>query len=178
MTDTPEQVRAALLEREATDPDAWRKPPPHFKPDPRWQRQPQSDDEWDANKDTDRQFNAKRRLAFAGDVDDPRAPECMGTVRAAIDHVVPLKEAWESGAWNWSPEKRRDYANDLVDENHLMAVSASANRQKGDRDPMDWMPDRNKCRYLRAWVSIKERWELSADQAEADEIARRMRYCH
>jgi hypothetical protein len=74
--------------------DVWRKPPPHFKPDARWQRQPQSDDEWDAYKDTDRQFNAKRRLAFAGDVADPRAPDSMALVSRLDLSVVLGRLAW------------------------------------------------------------------------------------
>jgi hypothetical protein len=43
-----------------------------------------------------------------------------------IDHVVPLKEAHESGAWQWDAEKRRRFANYLGDANHLIAVHRSA----------------------------------------------------
>ncbi|MFD3424139.1 GmrSD restriction endonuclease domain-containing protein [Streptomyces decoyicus] len=31
-----------------------------------------------------------------------------------IDHVVPLAEAWDSGASIWIPERREQYANDLA----------------------------------------------------------------
>lgn len=77
-----------------TEDDVWLKPPPHFSPDPRWQRQPQSNEEWNAHKDTDRQFNAKRRLAFAGDVDDPRAPKCMALVSRLDLSVVLGRLTW------------------------------------------------------------------------------------
>jgi hypothetical protein len=50
-----------------------------------------------------------------------------------IDHVVPLKEAHQSGAWKWIREKKRRYANDIADKNHLMAVYRSENRSKGDK---------------------------------------------
>ena len=67
-----------------------------------------------------------------------------------IDHLVPLNEAWQSGAWTWSPATRRAYANDLGYQASLIAVSAHSNRSKGDREPQDWMPDRRAyaCTYL------------------------------
>jgi hypothetical protein len=38
-----------------------------------------------------------------------------------IDHFVPLKEAWDSGAWAWSPSQRQRFANDLSDPRALIA---------------------------------------------------------
>lgn len=89
-----------------------------------------------------------------------------------IDHVIPLKEAWDSGAWNWSPAARTAFANDLTDDRTLIAVSASSNRSKGDKDPSNWVPPlaRDLCRYLGDWVSIKARWNLTMDQSESGRI--------
>ena len=84
-----------------------------------------------------------------------------------VDHVVSLKEVWDSGAWAWTPARRATYANDLSDPRTLRAVSASSNRSKGDRDPSNWLPIENdQCRFLGDWVAIKARWGLSADQSE------------
>jgi len=58
-----------------------------------------------------------------------------------VDHLVPLNEAWQSGAWTWSSAKRKAYANDLGYQASLIAVSASSNRSKSDRETQDWMPD-------------------------------------
>jgi hypothetical protein len=88
--------------------------------------------------------------------------------QVTIDHVVSLKEAWDSGARDWTTERRRQYANDLVDPWTLAAVSAQSNQSKGAADPSNWMPpDRGDwCRYLAVWVAIKARWQLTMDESE------------
>lgn len=57
-----------------------------------------------------------------------------------VDHRVPLAEAWDSGASQWSAAERQAYANDLGDDRSLIAVSAKSNRSKADQDPSTWMP--------------------------------------
>lgn len=85
-----------------------------------------------------------------------------------VDHMVPLKEAWQSGAHAWSAERRQAFANDLDLPEALIAVSASSNRSKSDRDPADWLPllTSYRCDYLEDWLKVKVKWELSVDQRE------------
>ncbi|MFJ2854278.1 HNH endonuclease family protein [Streptomyces rubiginosohelvolus] len=85
-----------------------------------------------------------------------------------IDHMVPLAEAWDSGAHNWTPERREAYANDLDAERSLVAVTAKTNRSKADKDPTQWMPPAQSatCTYLVDWTATKLRWNLSADENE------------
>jgi hypothetical protein len=83
-----------------------------------------------------------------------------------IDHMVPLAEAWDSGARSWSAATREAYANDLGDYRTLVGVTASENRSKGDQDVAEWLPPQQRCRYLREWVAVKHRWRLSVDSAE------------
>ncbi len=83
-----------------------------------------------------------------------------------IDHMIPLAEAWDSGARTWSAAERESFANDLGDTRSLVAVTASLNRSKGDRDVAEWLPPKAQCRYLREWVAVKHRWRLSIDSAE------------
>lgn len=85
-----------------------------------------------------------------------------------VDHMVPLKEAWDSGAWAWTPRQRELFANDVSDRRPLIAVSAGANRSKGERDPVNWLPTNTayRCTYLSDWVAIKAHWKLSMDQSE------------
>ena len=89
-----------------------------------------------------------------------------------VDHVVPLKEAFLSGADSWPRKKRKLYANDLNYEGHLIAVSSSANRKKGAKDPAHWLPP-NKAywkEYVKIWLEIKKRWELKMDRSELKAI--------
>lgn len=94
-----------------------------------------------------------------------------------IDHMVPLKEAWVSGAWRWTPATRTAYANDLGYGMSLLAVTASTNRSKGDRDPAQWLPAANRCAYAKGWVGVKYRWRLSVDPAEKSALQRVLRGC-
>jgi hypothetical protein len=85
-----------------------------------------------------------------------------------IDHMVPLAEAFESGAWGWDANRRREFANDLLEPASLIAVTAATNRSKGAKDPAEWQPPNTDawCVYVENWVRVKLRWDLSADTAE------------
>jgi Protein of unknown function (DUF1524) len=88
------------------------------------------------------------------------------TGRVDIDHMVPLAEAWDSGAGSWTTSVRQSYANDLGDSRSLVGVTDSVNQAKGDQDPAEWLPTYDNCRYLREWVAVKHRWRLTVDSAE------------
>ncbi|MGH8975000.1 MAG: HNH endonuclease family protein [Acidimicrobiia bacterium] len=96
-----------------------------------------------------------------------------------IDHVVALGEAWDSGASAWDAPRRRAFANDLDEAAALIAVTASANRTKNDRDPAEWRPPRPDawCGFAGAWVTVKLRWDLSADEAEAGALREMLAAC-
>ena len=96
-----------------------------------------------------------------------------------IDHVVPLAEAWDSGASTWDAARRTAYANDLDHRQTLRAVTASANRSKGDDDPAAWKPPLQSdwCSYATDWVSIKVTWNLTADPAEVDALRGMLATC-
>ncbi|MFF7705493.1 HNH endonuclease family protein [Streptomyces lydicus] len=89
-----------------------------------------------------------------------------------IDHMVPLAEAWDSGASQWTAARRQSYANDLGADRSLVAVTAKTNRQKADQDPAEWMPPATdaRCTYLSDWVSTKLRWSLTVDRRERDAL--------
>ena len=98
--------------------------------------------------------------------------------RVDIDHIVPLANAWRSGAKRWSRERRRRFANDL-ENSELIAVSASSNRSKGDQGPESWKPPRRAawCLYSRWWVQVKRAWRLTVTRAERTELRNMVATC-
>ena len=59
----------------------------------------------------------------------------------------------------------------------LVAVTASANRTKGDQDPAEWLPPLGQCRCVREWVAVKARWHLTVDAAEKRALTVRASKC-
>ncbi|MFF7966786.1 HNH endonuclease family protein [Streptomyces sp. NPDC007903] len=96
-----------------------------------------------------------------------------------IDHLVPLAEAWDSGASGWSPAEREAYANDLEDGRALIAVSATSNRSKADQDPSTWLPTAvgYRCTYVTDWIADKTRWGLTVDTAEQAALTNVLEAC-
>lgn len=91
-----------------------------------------------------------------------------------IDHVVPLKNSYISGAWKWDGRKRCLYANFMSNEYHLLAVNGADNMAKGDRTPAGFMPSNRafSCEYLSIWLKIKLIWNLALTPSEAEAIRR------
>lgn len=96
-----------------------------------------------------------------------------------IDHFVPLAEAWDSGARNWTTAQRQSFANDLGDGRSLVAVTDNVNQAKGDKDPAEWMPPLSsvRCRYIGEWAAVKTRWGLSVDSAEKSALTSMANSC-
>ena len=81
--------------------------------------------------------------------------------------MVPLANAWRSGAKNWTDNQREQFANDLT-RPQLLAVDASDNRAKGDQDPAQWKPPNQAfwCAYATNWITVKAHWQLTVTTAE------------
>ncbi|WP_089101417.1 HNH endonuclease family protein [Streptomyces hyaluromycini] len=95
-----------------------------------------------------------------------------------IDHLVPLAEAWDSGARNWTTAQREAFANDVT-RPQLLAVTDNVNQSKGDQDPATWMPSLTsyRCTYVRAWVQVKYYYDLSVDSAEKSALTSYLSAC-
>ncbi|MEV0621312.1 HNH endonuclease family protein [Nonomuraea sp. NPDC050404] len=96
-----------------------------------------------------------------------------------IDHMVPLAQAWRSGANEWTDAQRKRFANDLEGP-QLIAVSAASNRSKGDQAPDQWRPPRRSywCVYSRAWIDVKSRYGLTITETERDALGEMVATCH
>jgi hypothetical protein len=88
-----------------------------------------------------------------------------------IDHMVPLANAWRTGAADWSEKRREEFANDL-DSPELLAVTSTTNRSKGDQDPSQWRPPRRQywCAYAQRWIAVKSVWRLRVTSDEKDAL--------
>ena len=95
-----------------------------------------------------------------------------------IDHIVPLAEAWKSGASTWTTAKREEFANNLT-ISQLIAVTASSNRSKGDKDPASWQPtvSSTHCVYARYWIWVKYTYKLSLQSTEKTALTSMLGYC-
>ncbi len=96
-----------------------------------------------------------------------------------VDHMVPLKNAHNSGGWDWNPAMKEEYANHLGDDDHLIAVQDNANQSKGARGPDEWMPPNETywCQYATDWAEIKERWSLTMTEPEAGAVVEMLNTC-
>ncbi|PTB44491.1 uncharacterized protein TrAFT101_003042 [Trichoderma asperellum] len=95
-----------------------------------------------------------------------------------IDHMVPLKNAWISGASSWTTQRRQDFANDVT-RPQLWAVSASSNRSKGDKSPDKWKPPLSSfyCTYAKSWIDVKSAYALTISSAEKTALGSMLDSC-
>lgn len=95
-----------------------------------------------------------------------------------IDHVIPLAEAWRSGAADWTDSKRESFANDLKSP-QLIAVTDNVNQSKGDRSPDEWKPPSTNywCTYAKMWITVKHEWQLTVESGEKTALTSMLDRC-
>jgi hypothetical protein len=95
-----------------------------------------------------------------------------------IDHMVPLANAWRTGAAAWTDAQREQFANDLS-RPQLLAVTLTTNRSKGDQDPSEWKPPRHEywCAYAQHWIAVKGYWRLGVTVAEKSALTEMLGTC-
>ncbi len=93
-----------------------------------------------------------------------------------IDHVVALSNAWQTGAFAWTPDVREQFANDPL---NLLAVQGRLNGQKGDGDAATWLPPATgiRCAYVARQVAVKTKYRLWATPPEQAATARLLTGC-
>ncbi|KAL8874030.1 MAG: hypothetical protein Q9174_000570 [Haloplaca sp. 1 TL-2023] len=95
-----------------------------------------------------------------------------------IDHVVPLSNAWKSGAASWTTARRETFANDLTNP-QLIAVTDNVNQSKGDQGPESWKPSLTSyyCTYARMWIKVKSVYSLTVTVAEKSALTSMLNSC-
>ena len=111
-------------------------------------------------------------VVLTGILSDPYSGEKISFVRGVgssmdvqIDHVVALSNAWQTGAFKLSYDKRLALANDPM---NLLAVKGRLNSQKGDGDAATWLPPRKdiRCAYVAQQIAVKAKYQLWVTSAE------------
>ncbi len=97
-----------------------------------------------------------------------------------IDHFIPLKNAYMTGAFEWDQSKRCLYANYMGNNFHLLSVSGKENMRKSDSTPDQYMPPNKNyaCQYLKQWLEIKVIWKLRITPKEAAAIKTKVLSSH
>ncbi|MDR2348931.1 MAG: HNH endonuclease family protein [Bifidobacteriaceae bacterium] len=96
------------------------------------------------------------------------------TTTVQIDHVIPLAQAWRAGAWAWTKEERKAFANDPAE---LLAVAGAANQSKGDSGPAEWLPDQGRCDYAQAYATVAGKYRIGIGQTDRDTLRQILSNC-
>ncbi|CAA9473709.1 MAG: hypothetical protein AVDCRST_MAG05-755 [uncultured Rubrobacteraceae bacterium] len=93
-----------------------------------------------------------------------------------IDHLVPLANAYRSGASGWDEAERERYAND---PDNLLSVEDNANQEKGDKGPEAWKPPNRGiwCQYARRWIGVKSAYALTVNPQEKEALREMLTTC-
>ena len=90
-----------------------------------------------------------------------------------IDHIVPLKNAFDRGAYGWSQEARENFAND---PKNLVATKSELNQSKKAKGITEWLPPNEtyQCEYATKYISVLENYGLLVT---GDEIKVKEKVC-
>lgn len=104
--------------------------------------------------------------------DNYTGQELTSSRQIQVDHMVPLKNAYISGAFNWDYKTRCLYANYMGYREHLISAEARQNMSKGDRGPEKYLPPElsYRCQYIKNWLMVKLIWRLNMTMDEIQSI--------
>jgi hypothetical protein len=122
-------------------------------------------------------------VVLSGTIQDPYLGTTSSFLRGRsssslvqIDHVVPLSDAWQKGAQQWSTAGRTAFANDLL---NLLAVDGLTNQRKSDSDAATWLPPNKayRCSYAARQITVKAKYGLWVTGAERAALGRILSTC-
>ncbi|GAB10797.1 hypothetical protein GOARA_062_00650 [Gordonia araii NBRC 100433] len=119
---------------------------------------------------------------MSGWLDDPYTRERLRFERGVdvrriqIDHVVALADAWQTGAQQWTPPRRLDFAND---PRNLQTTAGWANQRKGSSNAASWLPPNRsyRCTYVARQIEVKAAYGLWVVPPERDAMRRVLSRC-
>ena len=127
--------------------------------------------------------NSEDCVVLTGILIDPYSGETISFLRGVttssdvqIDHVVALSNAWQTGAFKLTIEKRTAFANDPL---NLLAAKGRLNSQKGAGDAATWLPPKKsyRCSYVARQVAVKYKYGLWLTAPEKSAIVKLLQPC-
>lgn len=94
------------------------------------------------------------------------------------DHIVPWAEALKSGLCSRHRDVQEDFFND---RSNLWYLPSYVNQvEKGDKDFGEWRPrnEANRCKYFHLYLATKQKWHLSVDRTELNQLHHYNDKCH
>lgn len=113
----------------------------------------------------------------SGEWVDPYAGEVITDSSSVdIDHIVPLANAYRSGANEWDEPLSEEFANAPI---NLLSTDSGENRSKGDRGPEAYRPPDESawCDYSIRWIQVKSAYELSVNEQERAALEEMLATC-
>jgi hypothetical protein len=132
---------------------------------------------------TNIQFDEEGCKILSGTLNDPYTGKTVMFTRGSdtsddvqIDHVIPLSNAWQTGAQALTYEQRVQFANDPLE---LLAVDGPTNQQKSDADAATWLPPNKafRCQYVARQIAIKAKYQLWVTQPEKEAMIQVLSTC-
>ena len=104
-----------------------------------------------------------------GGVYSPYTCETFGEfTETDIEHIVARSEAHDSGLCSASPERKREFARDIL--NLTLSAPHQSRNLKGAKDAADWRPDENRCWFAWRVIDVRRAYDLTIDRREADAL--------
>ena len=92
-----------------------------------------------------------------------------------IEHIVSLSEAHDSGLCAADAKTKKKFSSDI---RNLTLAEPSVNRYvKKGHDASKWMPENNKCWYVKKIVEVKKLYNLSVDLKEMEALQKTLSQC-
>jgi hypothetical protein len=122
-------------------------------------------------------------IVLTGTLNDPYSGKTIEFKRGQdtsmdvqIDHLIPLSDAWQKGAQQWSATERKEFANDPL---NLLAVDGPLNSQKSDSDAATWLPPRKsyRCTYIARQIDVKAKYDVWVTSAEKNAMESILENC-
>jgi len=85
-----------------------------------------------------------------------------------IDHIIPLKYAYDHGGSEWSSLLKKVFAND---QENLLVTEDNANQSKSAKGPNGYLPrEEFRCEYVYRWLFLARKYELTLNNDDVDTI--------